>query len=96
MHPIKKVAHIKVVETKFACRPFRVITVLSSTLIFANFFMGHTPLHTKELFSKIIMGFYHAIVTEVRILHPWDPYFLILSKLNQIIFIKVGRISTRR
>ena len=61
-----------------------------------QFFMGHTPLHTKELFSKRIMGFYHAIVTEVRILHPWDPYFLIPSKLNQIIFIKVGRISTRR
>lgn len=39
--------------------------------------MGPIPLHTQELFSKIIIGFYHTIVSEVRILHglhPWDPY----------------------
>jgi hypothetical protein len=96
MHPTRKVAHIKVVETKSACRPLGVITVTSSTLVFANFFMGCIPLHTQELFSKRIIIFHHAIVSEVRILHPWDPYFIIPSKLNQIIIFKVGRISTRR
>jgi len=73
-----------------------VITVTSSTVIFANFFMGGIPLHTQELFSKRIIIFYHAIVSEVCILQPWDPHFLIPSKLNQIISFMVGRISTRR
>ena len=70
MHPIKKVAHSKVVETKFSCRLLRVITGMNSTLIFTNFFMGHIPLHTQELFPKIIISFYLAVFSEVRILHP--------------------------
>ena len=78
---MKKVAHIKVVETKFTCRPLGVITVMSSTLIFANFFIGHIPLHTQELFFERIIVFHHAIVSEVRILHPWDPYVLNSTKL---------------
>jgi hypothetical protein len=58
--------------------------------------MGRIPLHIQELFSKRIIGFYRAIVSEVRILHPWDPYFIIPSEIHQIIFFKVGRVSTRQ
>ena len=73
MCPRKKVAHIKVVETKFACRPLGVIMVTSSTSISANFFMGRITLHTQEQFPERIIVFQWAIVLEVRILHPWDP-----------------------
>jgi len=69
---------------------------MTSTLIFANFFMGRIPLHAQELFYKRTIVFYHAIVSEVHILHPWDPHFLISSKFNQIVYFKVGHISTRR
>ena len=48
MHPIKKVAHIKVVETKFTCRLLGVITVLSSTVIFVEF--------KAEIYSSPING----------------------------------------
>jgi hypothetical protein len=58
--------------------------------------MGRIPLHIQELFYKKIIIFRHAIVSEVRILHPWDPYFIIPSKIHQIIFFKVGRVSTRQ
>ena len=46
--------------------------LVSTSLIFANFFMGHIPLHTQELFSERITFFYRAIVSEVHILHPRD------------------------
>ena len=58
--------------------------------------MGHTYLHTFELFSKRITFFHRAIVSEVRAQCPQDPHFLSLSKLNQIVYFKIGRTSTRR
>jgi len=58
--------------------------------------MGRIHLHTQELFSERTIVFYHTIVSKVHILHPWDPHFLIPSKFNQIVYFKMGRISTRQ
>jgi len=60
------------------------------------FFMGRTPLHTWEHFSERITFFYRAIVSEVHVLQAQDLHFRTPLKLNQIVYFKVGRISTRR
>jgi len=70
--------------------------LVSISSIFANYFMGHIPLHIQELPSETITFFYPAIISKVHILHPCDPHFIIPPKLDQIIYFKMGRISTHR
>jgi len=72
------------------------VNMVSTALIFTNFFMGRTPLHTWEHFSERITFFYRAIVSEVHVLQAQDLHFGTPLKLNQIVHFKVGRVSTRR
>ena len=70
--------------------------LVSTALILAYFFMGRTPLHTSELFSERITFFHPTVVSEVHVLQTQDPHFRTPLKLNQIVYFKMGRISTHR
>jgi len=87
---MKKLADIEVELVTMITPSGLHANLVSTTLICATFFLGHIYLHTKKLFSERIIVFHRAIVSEVRILHPWDPHFLIPSKFNQIIFFQGG------
>ena len=49
-----------------------------------------------EPFYERIVFIYHIIVSKVHGLHSQHPHSQPLSKLNQIVYLLVGRTSTRQ